>query len=451
MTSEVIDLILNQKKANLMDKNARKASKLRHQPSNIVDDLIGYLISFKDKEKMSISKNNKLALSMGILCFQGFGIRIFAGVMEGAIVLWLMVLVMLLWRYVKRVPLSYWGKMIGIIVLYCAFSMIKGVSIMPFLIIAWLSAAVVLTPYYLRQADFVHTMRRLTRFCMYYSLFHIPIMIFFKDNLTTTSFGMYPKTFLFLFYFNGQEGFAGMNRIQGFCWEPSCWNLLLDLNLIFALFFKEKKAIIVASVVAIISIMSTTGLVVMTAIFGIYYLLNMKLKKAIQSAFFLLLFAVFVGPIVYNNVSEKLESGSGNARVGDFAIATAVMHRHPWIGVDTENLTKNMLVMNARENAWTSEGDKEGYMEQGMVNSFAALFVEWGIPITLLIFYLMFKMPLINDKKLKLLYIVAVLCVLMGSPISRTGFFYMYVLSTILLPKSNAKVNIIMSKSNALI
>lgn len=61
-------------------------------------------------------------------------------------------------------------------------------------------------------------------------------------------------------------------------------------------------------------------------------------------------------------------------------------------------------------------------MEQGMVNSFAALFVEWGIPITLLIFYLMFKTPLINDNKLKLLYIVAVLCVLMGSPISRTGF-----------------------------
>lgn len=78
-------------------------------------------------------------------------------------------------------------------------------------------------------------------------------------------------------------------------------------------------------------------------------------------------------------------------------------------------------------------------MEQGMVNSFAALFVEWGIPITLLIFYLMFKTPLINDNKLKLLYIVAVLCVLMGSPISRTGFFYMYAFSTFLLAKTNIK------------
>lgn len=388
---------------------------------------------------MSISKDNKLALSMGILCFQGFGIRIFSGVMEGAIVLWLLVLTLLNWRYVKRVPLSYWGKIVGFSMLYYAFSMMKGVSILPFLIVAWLSAAVVLTPYYLHQADFVHTMKRLTRFCMYYSLCHIPIMILFKNNLITTSFGMNPKTFLYLFYFNGQEGFAGMNRIQGFCWEPSCWNLLLDLNLIFALYFKEKKSIIIASVLAIISIMSTTGLVVMSAIFCLYYLLNMKLKKAIQSTVFLAVFVALVGPIVYSNVSEKLETGSGNARVGDFAIATAVMQEHPWVGIDIENLTKNMLVINARENAWTSEGDKEGYMEQGMVNSFAALFVEWGIPITLLIFYLMFKTPLINDNKLKLLYIVAVLCVLMGSPISRTGFFYMYAFSTVLLAKTNIK------------
>lgn len=52
------------------------------------------------------------------------------------------------------------------------------------------------------------------------------------------------------------------------------------------------------------------------------------------------MFVALVGPIVYSNVSEKLETGSGNARVGDFAIATAVMQEHPWVGIDIENLTK---------------------------------------------------------------------------------------------------------------
>lgn len=386
---------------------------------------------------MLISKDNQLVLSIGILCFQGFGLRIFEGVMQGGIVLWLIVLVLLNWRYAKYVPLSYWAKLLGVIVFYVCFCMIKGVAIIPYLIVAWLSAAFVLTPYYLRQADFVNTMWRLARFSMYYGLCHIPIMIIFKNNLITTSLGMHPKTFLYLFWFNHEEGFAGMNRIQGFCWEPSCWNLLLDINLVFALFFKEKKSIIIASIIAIVSVMSTTGLLVMTIILALFYLTNMKLKKAIQTSIIFGLFAIFVGPIVYNNVSEKLSSGSGNARMGDFAIAEAAMQEHPWVGIDTENLTKNMLVMNAREAAWTSTGDKQGYMEQGMVNSFAALFCEWGAPITLVIFALMFRSPLIEDKKLKLLYMVAVLCVLMGSPISKTGFFYMYAFSTFLFKKQS--------------
>lgn len=387
---------------------------------------------------MTISEDNKLALSMGVLCFQGFGIRIFEGVFEGAIVLWLMVLTILNWRYVRAVPLTYWCKVGLVAIGYFLFSVIKGVSILPFLIAAWLSAAVVLTPYYLRQADFVHVMRRFTRFCMYYCLCHIPIMLFLKGALITTSFGMAPKTFLYLFYFNGGEGFAGFPRIQGFCWEPSCWNLLLDLNLVFALYYREKLSIVIASVIAIVSIMSTTGLMVMLIVFVVYYLINIRARNFIRVAIVLGLFAVVVGPIIYNNMSEKLSTGSGNARVGDFAIAATVMKNHPWLGIDSENLTNNKLVLQARDEAWTSQGDYQGYMEQGMVNSFAALVVEWGIPITLLIFVLMFRTPLIENKQLRFLYLIAILCVLMGTPIAQTGFFYMYALSSILLYKKES-------------
>ena len=381
---------------------------------------------------MILSKDNKLTLSMGVLCFQGFGLRIFEGVFSGAIVLWLVVLAILNFKYIKRTPFGYWVKMLVVVLLYLVFSTLKGATIVPYLIVAWLSAAVVLTPYYLGQADFVQVMRRLTKFCMYYSLCHVPIMILLKGALTTTPFGMHPKTFLYLFYFNNGEGFAGLNRIQGFCWEPSCWNLLLNLNLAFTLYFKEKKPILIASIFAIVTIMATTGLVVMAVVIGLYYITNMKRKQILQTSLVLALFVALVGPIIYSNVSEKLETGSGNSRMGDFAIAAAVIKEYPLVGIDIDNLTKNMLVIRARDEAWTSDGDYEGYMDQGMVNSFAALFVEWGVPITLLIFFLMLKSPLIEDKKFKLLYMTAVLCVLMGTPIARTGFFYMYALSTFL-------------------
>lgn len=384
---------------------------------------------------MTISEDNKLTLSIGVLCFQGFGIRIFEGVFNSAIVLWFFLLIILNRKYIKVVPNSYWIKSGVVVLCYCIFSFIKGSAVLPYMIVAWLSAVVVLTPYYLRQADFISVMRKFTRFCMYYCLCHIPIMLFLKGALITTSFGMHPKTFLYLFYFNGGEGFAGMNRIQGFCWEPSCWNILLDLNLVFALYFKEKKSIIIASIISIVSIMSTTGLAVMLIIIVLYYVTNLRLKNVFGTIISLSLFAVVVGPVIYSNISEKLTTGSGNARVGDFAIAAAVISNHPWVGIDMENLTNNPLVFAAREDAWTSQGDYEGYMEQGMVNSFAALVVEWGIPITLLIFVLMFRTPLIENKQLRFLYLIAILCVLMGTPIARTGFFYMYALSSILLYK----------------
>ena len=51
MASEVADLILNQDKASLLGANARNVSLKRHQPSNIVEDLIGVFNKLvKDKK-----------------------------------------------------------------------------------------------------------------------------------------------------------------------------------------------------------------------------------------------------------------------------------------------------------------------------------------------------------------------------------------------------------------
>lgn len=182
---------------------------------------------------MTISKDDKLALSMGVLCFQGFGIRIFEGVMDGAIVLWLVVLIIMNRRYVRLVPHTYWLKVGFVVIAYFLFSLIKGVSVLPYLIVAWMSAAVVLTPYYLRQADFVHVMRRFTRFCMYYCLCHIPIMLFLKGALITTPFGMNPKTFSKGDY----EGYMEQGMVNSFAALVVEWGIPITL-LIFVLMFR---------------------------------------------------------------------------------------------------------------------------------------------------------------------------------------------------------------------
>lgn len=378
---------------------------------------------------------NFRALSLGILCFEGFGIRIFDGVFNGAIVLWTIVLFCLNIRYIVKMSNIYWLKVVCVFVFYIVFCQIKDVAPATWLCAAWLSAAICIAPYISDASlSFVDDIRKLAKFCMYYSLLHIPIMLLANDFLIKTSFGMHPKTFLYLFYFNFQEGLWGMNRIQGFCWEPSCWNLLLNINLVMVLYFKESKKTIVLSVLSILSIMSTTGLITMSVIFVLHLLLQAKEKKINKVIPLFLLFFILVFPLVLNDYENKMESGSGQARLGDFAIASAVLAEHPLLGDDLDNITKNVAAMRARQNVWTSKGDFEGYMKQGMVNSFAALLVEWGIPLFFVIIWMAIKSPIIKDGKLRFVYTAVFFIVLMGTPIARTGFFYMLPLSTYLMP-----------------
>lgn len=382
------------------------------------------------------SNKNLGAWSLGILCFQGFGLRIFEGVLEGAIVLWLIILCILNISFIKKTPIKYWMKVFAIVLLYLLFCSFKSVDYVPFLIVAWLSSAVVLTRYLTIKQSFIDDMRKLTRFCMYYSLLHIPVMLLFNSMIITTNLGMHPKTFLYLFWFNGAEGILGINRIQGFCWEPSCWNLLLDFNLVFALLYKEKYSTIILSIMAIVSIMSTTGIVVMGIILCSYFILSLNRKELFRTIFTFGILFLLLAPFIYNELINKLNEGSGNARMGDFAIAAAIINKSPLLGADLDDITNNIYAVKARQEAWNAYGgDFDGYMEQGMVNSFAALFVEWGLPITLFIFIAMYNTPLIENKKMRFLLLITFLSVLMGTPIARTGFFYLFSFSTLLLSK----------------
>lgn len=378
-----------------------------------------------------ISKSQKIRiLSLGILCFQGFGIRIFDNIIPGAIGIWTILLLILNFKSITKLSYSIWLKLIGILGFYCLFCLVKGVTPASFLITAWISSFFVLANYINDKSLFIDDFRIFCKFCTYYSLLHIPIMLFLKGSLITTNFGMTPKTFLYLFYFT-----ASGERIQGFCWEPSCWNLLINMNLAFSLYFKEGIKANLLSVLAVISIMSTTGLVVMGLIILTYYLINLKPSKIIGTLIVTVVFVMLLLPFISSELLDKVDSGSGQSRVGDFAIALAIMNNSPWLGADLDNITSNVIAMKARSESWNVSGDFEGYMDQGMVNSFASLFVEWGIPLSILILIGLFATPLIKDIKLKLLFFLTLVGVIIGTPITRTGFFFLFPFSCLIVPR----------------
>lgn len=373
-------------------------------------------------------------LSIFILCFQGFGIRIFQGVFSGAIVLWMIVLLILNWHTLSQMPKKIWIALSSIILFSILFDFVKGAQTQYYLYCAWISGVIVMSNYINAKYSFVSDLSKFTNFCMWYSLVHIPIMFLFKEFIFKTSFGMSPSTFMYLLYFNNSETLLPY-RIQGFCWEPSCWNLLLNINLLLAFYLNKSKSYIAFNIIAILFVFSTTGLMTMLGVIAMSTLIlkGFKVRFVILGIIALLI----VAPFVINEFNQKMGTGSGVARQGDLAIAAAVIQEHPWVGVDPKTITSNPIAIRAREETWDVSGDYEGYMEQGMINSFAALIVKWGVPLFLIIIICLFKTPLFNDKVLSICFAFTLCLVLNGTPIANTGFFYMFVLSNILMRNKN--------------
>ena len=377
-------------------------------------------------------------ISLFILVFEGFGIRMLDGVIPSPISFWTALLFVINIKTIIKMPIKAWLVIMGIIVFYLVFSLLKGTNPRMFLFAGWLSAFFVLSNYYNGQNNFVDDLYKFTRFCVFYSLLHLPVLIIAKDALTDVDYGLSMKTFLHLFYYGNHQSVFGLYRPTGFCWEPSCWNCLLNINLALSLVLNKHKEIIYC-IIAIVLVFSTTGLMAMVVAISTYFVLFLH-KRSLKMVFLIGILMTMAAPIAFENLNNKLESGSGATRYGDFFVAEYVIRTNPFLGGDLDHITSNVEAMNAKVNNWGFSANAINIYEQvGMTNAFAALFVEWGLFVTLSIFLLMFKSPLFAEKKWAILLSITLLVVLMGTPIARTGFFYLFSISSLLLRRKPPK------------
>lgn len=383
-----------------------------------------------------MKSQNRRILSLFILVFEGFGIRMLDGVIPSPISFWTALLFIINIRQIRRMPVRCWLILFVFFIFYFAFNVLKGVQPRFFLYAGWFSAFFVLSNYIDGKAKFEEDLFKFTKLCVIYSLLHFPIQLLAKDWLINVEFSLQMKTFMYFFYYGGvDDGPLGMCRTTGFCWEPSCWNCLLNMHLALTLALNKGRKDIVLSVIAIFFVFSSTGFATMIVVFVSYILLYLK-KMNFSTILIMLLVAILLVPIALNNIVDKLATGSGATRYGDFFIAGYVIQTSPLQGADLENITSNANAMEAKTDNWGQKPEAiHQYDEVGMTNAFAALFVEWGVVVTLFIFYLMYRSPLFQNKRTTFVVSSTLLVVLMGTPIARTGFFYLFPLSTLLIKK----------------
>lgn len=114
-----------------------------------------------------------------LVCFSGYGVHIFDG--EGN--LWFIVILLLNFNYLKKIPKIYISRLAVITIISCLFFLAKGMTLELWILRAWLIVLVLITIYKDKVSSFVEDFSKLAEWSSYYSLLHIPMYLLFNTHV----------------------------------------------------------------------------------------------------------------------------------------------------------------------------------------------------------------------------------------------------------------------------
>lgn len=377
---------------------------------------------------------------------QTCGISLFNG--QGWVCM--VILILLNWKNIgkitpKRLKIFFcWLILFGGIMM--AKGMFENLLWVIYMIFVFFGTLLFLLNYTDKKLSFIDDLYSFLKILFYYSLLHILVLILFHSYLINTSLPMNPKTFLYLFYYNYQIGIPPyFYRVQGIAWEPGNWQLFLNLFLFFSILKKQKIMLLVFCGITILSTFSTNGYILLVVNAIIYLFLSTKLKKSLP---IVIILGAFIYPIVSHNITEKLSGDkliSGLARMRDLEVGKEMMFEHPWIGVDINKLNEIDAVKKMKTSLFnervdlSSHGGYDGFMNDGYLNGFLGVFLDWGVFLGLALYFLFYKSPLLENKKIAIPFCLICFLSFSAEPITRTSFFYLFPLSALFLDTTNRK------------
>lgn len=244
------------------------------------------------------------------------------------------------------------------------------------------------------------------------------------------------KTFYNLFYVSNST-FGNVQRNTGFFWEPGVFQLVANFYLFYCIKFKEKTIKVLLGIIAVVSSLSTSGLLILL-INIVYFIYNKWKEKKINIASLILvlsLIVVFI-PIISDNTKDKVndDNTSGLVRLRDYYVGLELIMEKPLFGhgvFDSEYLSSKKYVRTWESNLFSNEYlEISGDMGGGYTNGFFGLVAWYGIPISFLLYYFYFKNRFIENTGLeKVLFNLIFLFTLVSEPISYTSLFLVFPLS----------------------
>lgn len=398
---------------------------------------------FTDKDQF------RRILSLAIMLFSGTGFNILQ--ISGSLLIWMAILFILNYKSIFRIPPRAWLRTGVLIAVFSLVFVFKGAKFPYFVIVAIINALLVLSNYFNKKNLFYSDFSKLLQFYMYYALLSIPILLFGSSlfNEVTLGFTRY-FTFYWLFWYNDSGGPSFYHGLRpcGFNWEVGIWQLFLNLNFLFALYEKRSIQKILLAILAAVSVFSTTGIILVCFVYILYFFVFSKKIKFAQ-ILIPLFFVAISYPILMANVDEKLNgkhSGSGMTRVADIFTGVNLLLDYPFFGTDPESATatNNISMYKIKEKFWKgnyTDGTFDGFMTVSNSNGIIIFLLDWGLPIGLYLLYRSIRNNLFIDQRLSIVFMLTIYFSIFSEAISRTSFFYFFVLSTFLLASHKKHIN----------
>ena len=269
---------------------------------------------------------------------------------------------------------------------------------------------------------------------MFHALLSALLFPFLKSSLFLISNWHYEcSSFNYLFFYLPDKystSILGVNiiRNQGVFWEPGVLQVFLNILLFLEAFvFKKSKYILVFTIIALVSTLSTTGMMLMFLILVVYFKDVLTKNILFLPIAIISLLSVYV--ITTDNVSNKL-FGEGitsfQVRLFDFVQPLGIVMQHPLTGVGLDD-QQYIELRNSIDYSISLDELNFTNIEKGSTNSIMFFLAASGIPATLLILSMLYKQAFITHKK-KLFFLLIIMS-LMTEPLLLKPFFIIFVMS----------------------
>lgn len=378
-----------------------------------------------------------------IWIFSGMGIPILQ--FGASLIFWMALLFLMCFKSIIRLPFRVVLLTAIFVGLYFTIFLLKEATVPLFVGAAIVSALLVLSNYIEGGYKFFYDFSRLCKGFMYLTLFSVPIMIFASSFFIPVKFGYTSfETFGGLMWFSpvgGPSLFDGY-RYTGIVWEPGIWQIFLNLNLLYALIEKRSNLQIFLACMASIICFSTTGFIVLGATIILYMVFsgrNFNFRIILVPS----LMGIIMLPFIIENFSIKVvydAMGSGTTRIADFFTGAAVLLSNPILGADVETAvaSNNDLIAEIKQSFWRGnyyDGAFENYMKVANSNGYMIFLLDWGLPLGIPLLLNLFRTNLTPNSRFNIICILIILISMSAEAISRTSFFYFFILAAIFIKK----------------